>query len=173
MRKRTYLLTISLTVFVSTGAALGPARPSLAQAGCAEGALCLDSGIACSFGLQIEFNGGEHRVSREFTDKNGNPVRFLNAGKGYALTFTNLDTGATLALQANGSILHTTYNADGSRTEVATGHNVIILFPTDTPAGPSTVQYVGRVVYRVDPGEVFTLQEVRGKSTDICAALSQ
>ena len=135
--------------------------------------MCFDPGIACSFGLQIEFNGGEHRVFREFTDKNGKPVRFLNAGKGYALTFTNLENRATLALQANGSVLHGTYNADGSRTEVATGHNVIILFTTDSPPGPSTVQYVGRVVYRVDPGEVFTLQKISGKSTDICAALSQ
>lgn len=154
-------------------AALGAAHPSLAQADCAGGALCFDPGIACSFGLQIEFNGGEHRVFREFTDKNGKPVRFLNAGKGYALTFTNLENRATLALQANGSVLHGTYNADGSRTEVATGHNVIILYPTDSPQGPSTVQYVGRVVYRVDPGEVFTLQKISGKSTDICAALSQ
>ncbi|MFN8490788.1 MAG: hypothetical protein U0350_24565 [Caldilineaceae bacterium] len=49
---------------------------------------------------------------------------------------------------------------------------MIILFPTDVPAGPSTTQYVGQVVYTVDAAGVFTLQQVSGQTTDICAALS-
>jgi hypothetical protein len=53
-----------------------------------------------------------------------------------------------------------------------TGHHVLILFPTDVPAGPSTTLYQGRIVYTVDPDEVFTLQEVSAQETDICAALS-
>ena len=55
----------------------------------------------------------------------------------------------------------------------ATGHNVIILFPTDFPAGPSTIQYVGRVLYTVsaDGTNTFTLRQVSGTRSDICAAL--
>lgn len=165
------LICIVVLTLIAT---LGPPRSSLAQASCDQAPVInLDPGVACSFGLRIESTGGEHRICRNFFDKSGNLVRVLSAGKGYVLTFTNLDTGATLTTPANGSNTHTTYNADGSRTEVATGHNVIILFPTDTPPGPSTVLYVGQVVYRVDPGEVFTLTKVTGKSTDICATLSQ
>jgi hypothetical protein len=54
----------------------------------------------------------------------------------------------------------------------ALGYNVIILFPTDFPAGPSTTLYVGRVVYTVDAAGVFRIQTHSGPTTDICAALS-
>jgi hypothetical protein len=65
-----------------------------------------------------------------------------------------------------------TFNPDGSSTLLITGHNVLILFPTDVPAGPSTTLYVGRVVFTIDSSGVFTVQEVSGTATDICAAVS-
>jgi hypothetical protein len=83
---------------------------------------------------------------------------------GYSqLTFTNLSGDATVALPANGAVANTVYNADGSQTVTLTGHNVLILFPTDVPAGPSTTLYVGRVVYTVDAQGVFMLQSTRGR----------
>ena len=120
----------------------------------------------------MEVFGGT-QVRKEFRDENGNLVRLLEAGKGSTLLFTNLDTGATLTLESNGSVTHTTFNPDGSRTVASTGHNVIILFPTDVPAGPSTTLYEGRIVYTVESGEVFTVQRVSGQTTDICAILSE
>ena len=57
-------------------------------------------------------------------------------------------------------------------TTVMTGHNILILFPTDIPAGPSTTLYVGRVVFTVDANGVYTLGSTSGRSTDICAALA-
>jgi hypothetical protein len=132
----------------------------------------LPAGLACAFGLSVEIRGG-NQVMKEFVDKNGNVVRMLSAGKGSALSFTNLSTGATFSLKANGSVTHTTVNPDGSSTVATTGHNVIILFPTDVPAGPSTTLYVGRVVYTVDSSGVFTVQQVSGETTDICAVLSE
>jgi hypothetical protein len=132
----------------------------------------IPAGLACNdFDLLVEFNGGS-QVMKEFTDKNGNVVRMLSAGKGPALSFTNLLTGATLSLKSNGSVIHTTVNPDGSSTVTDTGHNVLILFPTDVPAGPSTTLHVGRVVFTIDTSGVFTVQQVSGKTTDICAALS-
>jgi hypothetical protein len=107
-----------------------------------------------------------------FTDKNGNFVRALSAGTGSALTFTNLSTGNNLSSTSNGAVSQTTVNQDGLATVVLTGHNVLFLFPTDVPAGPSTTLYVGRVVFTVDTLGTFTLQETSGISTDICAALS-
>ncbi len=144
---------------------LGLGRPAIA------GSFTLPAGEACSFPLEINISGG-NRIDKEFLDKNGNVVRTLSAGRGFALTLTNTETNATLSLKSNGSVIHTTINSDGTRTEVATGHTLLILFPFDVPAGPSTTLYVGRVVYTVAPGEVFTLQKVSGQSTDICAALS-
>jgi uncharacterized membrane protein len=132
----------------------------------------LDAGTACTFGLAVDGAGGDRRVERTFVDADGNTVRMLSAGRGYQLTLTNLSNDASLALPANGAVMRTVFNADGSQTVTSTGHNVLILFPSDVPAGPSTTLYVGRVVYTVDADGVFTLQSTRGKATDICAALS-
>ena len=133
----------------------------------------LPAGQACAgFDLQIEIWNNPNRVFKEFEDKNGNVVRMLTAGKGNTLAFTNLLSNKKLWLKPNGAVEHITLNPDGSQKWVVTGHNVLILFPTDVPAGPSTTQYVGRVIFTVDTSGVFTLQSVSGKSTDICAALS-
>jgi hypothetical protein len=75
-------------------------------------------------------------------------------------------------LPSNGSVTRTTINDDGTTTFTTTGHNVLILFPTDVPAGPSTTLYVGPVVFTVDADGIFTLQSATGKSTDICALLA-
>ena len=68
--------------------------------------------------------------------------------------------------------MNAVFNADGSQTVTVTGHNVLILFPSDVPAGPSTTLYVGRVVYTIGTDGVFTLVSTSGTATDICAALS-
>lgn len=141
-------------------------------AGAAEYDFVFPAGEACEFALAVDAAGGDERVEREFFDAEGNLVRMLTAGVGSQLTFTNLSNDATTALRANGAVMNTVFNADGSQTVTLTGHNVLILFPTDVPAGPSTTLYVGRVVYTVDPGGVFTLESTRGRVTDICAALS-
>jgi hypothetical protein len=131
----------------------------------------LPLGVACAdFALRVIY--GSPQVYREFKDKNGNIVRTLNAGKGAPLTFTNLATGATLSVRPNGSVAHTAFNADGSTTVVYTGHNGLILFPTDVPAGPSTTLYVGRVVTTIDTSGVFTLEGTSGTAVDVCATLS-
>lgn len=136
----------------------------------------LPAGLACAdFDLTIEITPSDHYVIKQWTDEYGNPVRMLTAGRGSDLLFINEDTGATFSLKGNGSVSHTTFNSDGSSIVSATGHNVLILFPSDLPpgVGPSTKQYVGRVVYTVASDETWTLQKVSGRTTDICAALSE
>jgi hypothetical protein len=132
----------------------------------------LPAGLACpDFDLHIEIRGGT-QVAKDFRDCNGNVVRTLNAGKCSALSFTNVQSGASLDTRPNGSVNHTTLNRDGTQTVTATGHNVLILFPSDVPAGPSTTLYVGRLVYTVDTTGTFTVRKFSGDSSDICAALS-
>jgi len=131
------------------------------------------AGEACSFKLRIDASGGNNHF-KEFTDKNGNVIRSIQAGTGSALSFTNVDTGKTFSTRSNGAVSHTTFNPDGSQTQMLTGHNVLILFPTDNPPGPSTTLIVGRVVFTIAPPPtgVFNVQEVSGNTTDICGALS-
>jgi hypothetical protein len=156
-----------VALILTLAAVLGSGSPATA-ANCS---LSLPAGQACAFPLCIEISGG-NLVEKDFFDKNGNLVRTLTAGRGTALLFINLDTQATFAVQSNGSVMQTTNNPDGSQTVVLTGHNVVILFPEDVPAGPSTTQYVGRLVETISPIGVFTLQSFSGTSTDICAELS-
>jgi hypothetical protein len=137
----------------------------------ADFAVDFPAGVACVFEMRVDGTGG-NQVYREFHDRDGNLVRLLFAGTGSALNFTNLSTGAALSLKGNGAVSHIALNPDGSATQVTTGHNVIILFPTDDPAGPSTTLYVGRVVTSIDSAGNYTLLKASGNSVDICAALS-
>jgi hypothetical protein len=131
-----------------------------------------DAGIACEFPLTVD-SGEDTRSVHTFTDASGDVVRLLLAGRGTAVTLTNEDTGATLSLPANGAPWSIVNHPDGTSTYTTMGHLVLILFPTDVPAGPSTTLYVGRVVFDVNNTTgVFTLKETRGTATDLCAALS-
>ena len=109
-----------VTIAITLAAALG-ATPSFAQVPPVF-VIDLPDGQGCNgFDLHIEGRGGDHQVFKEFKDKNGNVVRTLQGGKGFALTFQNMSTGAQLSLQPNGSVIHTTINPDGSATVAATG----------------------------------------------------
>ncbi|HEY8720177.1 hypothetical protein [Pengzhenrongella sp.] len=138
----------------------------------------LPSGVACpGFAVRVASVGGNLQT-REFTDEAGNVVRTIAAGKGATLTFTNLGPlgttpGKSVTLRPNGSVTRTATSPDGTVTYTSTGHNVLILFPTDVPAGPTTTQYIGNYVFTVDPiSGVFTLLSTSGRSVDICAELA-
>jgi hypothetical protein len=168
-RKATRLASWAAALAVASALAVGTPVPVSAAA--PNFTIDLPAGVACAgFDLRVE-GAGDKRIMREFTDRNGNVVRLLSAGKGFTLTFTNLDTDESLTVQSNGSVERTTVS-DGTSTVVGTGHYVLILFPTDIPAGPSTTLYVGQVVFTVDANGVFTLQSTSGTTTDICALLA-
>jgi hypothetical protein len=131
----------------------------------------LPAGEACDFALRVSQNGGNlHR--KVFSDENGDPVRIIQAGKGFLLTYTNLDTGNSVTIRTDGSVSKTTFNPDGTQTVSATGHNGLILFPSDVPAGPTTTHYIGRIVYTIDQNGVFTLVRTSNNQRDICAELA-
>jgi len=140
----------------------------------------LATGLGCpDFNLGIEPTGGKLHT-KTFVDENGDPVRILTAGKGVLLTYTNFGpnpddpiAGQSIKIKTGGSVLHTRINPDGSWTVTATGHNGLVLFPSDVPAGPSTTHYIGRIVYHVDTTTgVFTLLQESSNQRDVCAELS-
>lgn len=144
--------------------AVGPMAGTVAAA-----QLEIPAGVACSFGLGIDFAppvGGS--VWREWTDAEGNVVRTLQAGTGNALTFTNLATGATFSTPSNGSVISTRYLADGAQVVQMTGHTILIMYPTDDPAGPSTTLYVGRVTFTMDATGFTQVDMSAGRAVDIC-----
>ncbi|MFF2485755.1 hypothetical protein ACFVSU_05105 [Microbacterium sp. NPDC058062] len=155
---------------IAAAVALGiVAIPSPASA--ADFEFTLPAGQACAFELKVNGTGGS-LIDREFTNPKTGAVRTLSAGRGSDLTFTNVSTGATFSLKGNGSVFSTTVDVDGAATIRGTGHNVIIMFPTDHPAGPSTTLYVGRVAFESDDQSNFTILSSSGRTTDICAEVS-
>jgi hypothetical protein len=133
--------------------------------------------VACAgFPLRVElYTTAGHLMDRVFIDKNGNPVRILQAGQNFPVKFTNLTTGSTYSVKAEGTVLSVTLNPDGSETHVMTGHTLIswtVTDPQDASPAPGTFRYVGRLVMNVANGNVLTVPKFTGKKTDICAALS-
>jgi hypothetical protein len=160
---------------VLAAVALTATQPAFAQ-----GPLILPVGVGCpEFNLGIEATDGR-LVEREFRDAEGTVVRTITAGKGVDLTWTNYGTdasnpvaGESVSVKTAGSVTNTVTNSNNTQTVTGTGHNGLILFPTDIPAGPTTTQYIGRLVYNIDlVTGVFTLVSTTGRERDICAELA-
>jgi len=130
------------------------------------------AGLVCSSELRVQGVGG-NQVVHDRDLRNGDHVE-TSTGTGQALTFTDTATGQQLQLRSSGSTKRTVTHPDGSRTVTLTGSNVLFLFPTDVPAGPSTTLYVGVLVYEDDGFSNFVVDErhTHGRTTDICAAVS-
>jgi hypothetical protein len=172
MKNMNKLKTCYLPAFMMA-ALLGYGSPTIAAddppASTPDFVVTFPAGLACGFELQVEgWEGNQH--FREFKDKKG-IVRTLSAGTGSALRYTNVTNGKTFSSKSNGAVAHQTFNLDGSSTQKFTGHNLVILFPSDTPPGPSTTLYAGRVIISIDSNDNFTVQQESGNKTNICAAV--
>jgi hypothetical protein len=142
--------------------------------------LIVPAGQGCAdFNLGLAGVGGKLHT-KEWLDENGNVVRSITAGKGVDLTYTNFGpdpdnpvAGKSVTIKTAGSVTKTVTNPDGTQTVTATGHNGLVLFPSDVPAGPTATQYIGRIMYNIDPATgVFTLLSTAGQHRDICAELA-
>ena len=172
---------IRMTLYSLAPAALLAAMTFTApQSALADEPLIIPKGQACpDFNVGLATTGGPV-VEKDFNDKNGNVVRHLSVGKGVVVTWTNYGhdelnpvPGASVKIKTSGSVTWERMNDDGTKTVTATGHNGLVLFPTDVPAGPTTTQYIGRIVYTVDlTTGVFTLLSTSGSARDICAELA-
>ena len=128
------------------------------------------AGLVCSFELKVEGDGSGVRVERSPT--NGRYLA-ISAGTGQDLRLTNISTNASLTLQGSGAVQMTKQPLpNGYMLMKLTGSNILFMFPTDMPAGPSTTLYVGQLNYSVDALGNFIVLSSSGRQTDLCAALA-
>jgi hypothetical protein len=121
--------------------------------------------------LQIQHGAPRAGVYQEFVTPEGAVVHVLGAPAGAPLTFTNLATGAALLLQPQAAVAFISLNPDDLRSEVITGHTVLIITPRYAPAQPTTTLFAGSVIFDAAIDDTFTVWGTRGEATDICAAL--
>jgi hypothetical protein len=124
------------------------------------------------FPLGVDLTDSQTRT-KTFKNKKGEVVRTLEEGNGYKRVYTNLKTNKKVSFPSKFFSADTTFNKKGLQTVTSTGRFGLILFPTDVPPGPSTTEYVGRVVYTVNTDGVFTIKKVDAKKTDVCALLAK
>ena len=150
-----------------------------AHSALADDPLILPAGLACEdFNLGISGTGGNLHT-KEFLDREGNVVRTITAGKGVLLRYTNYGpdpdnpvAGASVTIRTDGSVTQIRQNPDGTQTVSATGHNGLVLFPSDIPPGPTTTQYIGRIVYTISPGRIPTIPATTSSSSSALPAAS-
>jgi hypothetical protein len=130
-----------------------------------------EPGSACQFALKVESDGSGTRVNKEPPYGRWGSI---SAGTGSDLRLTNLSNNSSITLQGNGAVTLTRRASEnGSVIQTLTGHNIVFLFPTDTPPGPSTTLYIGSVTIRVDSLGNFTVLSSSGRKRDLCAELSR
>lgn len=155
---------------MAAGSVFGLAVPAAAAEPNWVEAVTFPAGIACTFPLRIDTAGGANRHDHVVLDKAGDLIVAHSTGTGDNLRYTNVDTGSWITTKSNGAVFRTTKNDDGAT--VLIGHNVLIMFPTDDPAGPSTTVYSGQVTITTDAtGKTVILKET-GTGLDVCAAVA-
>ena len=129
------------------------------------------AGYACpGFPLIMDGSGAKLNV-KEFTDANG-LENVVYSGKGYNFRLTNATTGKSVFQKSQGAHQENIFYPDGSLQQISDGAVLLVMFPTDIPAGPSTRYINGHTVLSIAPDGVGTLEPIRGHVRDICAELS-
>jgi hypothetical protein len=138
------LFSILIGALLSAGALNAGATP--VPSGPPGATVPFDAGLACTFPLTMElWEGNGH--TRLITDKDGFP-KIVFSGTGH--TFP-----------------------DGSLKITSDGAVLAVWFPTDIPAGPSTVYYNGHSVLAISAAGVGSwVVAPRGHARDTCAELS-
>jgi hypothetical protein len=155
------LASVAMVVTVQTASASDP--------------IIVPKGQGCpTFTLRLD-NTDFPPVRKSIDDAAGEPVVILLAsGKSGAITYTNVETGKSVAFPSRGTLLKETPTATPNVVIQEFSGNVgLVLFPTDKPAGPSTIQLNGRLVAEFNKVTGATvLQKLVGHQIDICAQLA-
>ena len=163
------LFSILIGALLSVGALNASAAP--APSGPPDATVPFDADLACTFPLTVElWDGNGH--TRLVTDKDGFP-KFVFSGTGNTFRFTNATTGQSTIQMSQGAHQQIIQYPDGSLKVTSDGALLVVWFPTDIPAGPSTTYYNGHSVLAISAAGVGTwVTPPRGHARDICAELS-
>ncbi|HET9645677.1 MAG TPA: hypothetical protein VFP68_20500 [Burkholderiaceae bacterium] len=149
---------------LALAAAAGPALADFQEL------VTFPAGVACQFELKVEGDGSGVRVNKV---PGGGRWTSISAGTGSDLKLTNVSNGSWITLEGNGAVNLTRPSDNGSYISTLTGHNIVFMYPTDTPAGPSTTLYIGSVTLRIDSVGNSTIVSSSGRKRDLCAELSK
>ena len=86
------------------------------------------------------------------------------------MRLTNLATDEAITLNLSGPG-RVTFHPDGSITFVNGGFGLIVVFPTDIPAGPRTILTAGRLVQTLTATGQLIVVSLAGRQEDVCRAL--
>jgi hypothetical protein len=128
------------------------------------------AGYACVFPLTLE-QWDNKTQTRDFTDRQGNK-HSVSSGKGHDFRMTNTANGKSTTQKAQNFEQDIVTYSNGSQWYSTNGAILIIMFPTDVPAGPSTTYYYGETELYIAVDGVGTLKPPRTYARDICAELS-
>ena len=157
----------SLALMIAVLTLLALLVPSAA----ADDVVVFEPGIACAgFALQSESNL-DVDMSQQISNPRGTVTHSVTVQAG-EYTLTNLSTGESITEYLDGAVFHDRLFSDGTSRATLTGEFIVVLFPTDTPPGPSTRLYNGRMDYVTDAEGNWTVLSFRGTSVDLCAALA-
>jgi hypothetical protein len=121
----------------------------------------------CAFPVLAHIDGGE--IVTNFTDKAGNLVKQVVVFPGNTQTLTNMDTGKSITVPANGSFQGRAH-ADGSVSFKITGHGT---FPANPITGEPGIWYLsGRLFATFDADENLVSTGNTGNLVDVCPRLA-
>lgn len=135
----------------------------------------LPAGEACEFPVEISYMTQPQMRHFAFRNESGENVE-VDYGIGSELVVANPATGKSFVTDADPVATRTTYRADDSRSVLAAGANLIILNSSDDPGdqigtAPSITLVEGAVFYTISPENVWTIDRVHGRMTDVCAEI--
>jgi hypothetical protein len=151
----------AIASMLAAAAVVGAAQPASAQE-----PVSLPADTACSFPLTFTVTGGNLQP-RSFQKG-----RLVEAGSTGTVTVRNDTTGETISFPSRGVGKRSVTDSNSVTTVSTGGQLLLILFPSDIPAGPSTTLYTGRVVFTIDAQGNFELQKTAGRQIDVCAELA-
>ena len=156
-------------LFLSTVFALAMMSPASATKPISESGTQGDTVISdqCAFPVLGHVDGIE--TIKTFTDAAGNPVKQIVSFPGNRMTFTNLDTGTSIAVMATGSS-QLRAEADGSTSARAMGHGPF--FPNPLTGEPGIWYLSGQGKAVIDPDGNVVSATLAGRLVDLCPRLS-
>lgn len=167
LRHGSLVTLVALTVAVLTALAVAPA--ATANQPTREIIPAPDDMVItgqCAFPVLGHIDGVE--IDTTFTNKAGDIVKLIGVFPGNTLTLTNLDTGSSITLVADGQF-HAQLERDGSGFVLVTGHGPSV--PNPITGEPGIWYLSGRLIARFDAEGNPTSIDSTGNLVNLCERL--